>query len=74
MSPMQTYIPQASLRGSSWGELSYTIPEDADRACFTGLFQALDQNLHHLYLMGYGISDTSLEEVPSDESCSSRLF
>ena len=71
---MQTYIPQASLRGSSWGELSYTIPEDADRTCFKGLFQALDRNLHHLPLTGHGISDASLEEAHSDERCLSRLF
>ncbi|XP_061022272.1 ATP-binding cassette sub-family A member 13 [Dama dama] len=60
---IQTYIPQASLRGSSRGELSYMIPEGADRACFEGLFQALDQNLHQLHLTGYGLSDTTLEEV-----------
>ncbi|XP_043729287.1 ATP-binding cassette sub-family A member 13 isoform X2 [Cervus elaphus] len=60
---IQTYIPQASLRGSSRGELSYMIPEGADRACFEGLFEALDQNLHQLHLTGYGLSDTTLEEV-----------
>ncbi|XP_020919565.1 ATP-binding cassette sub-family A member 13 isoform X7 [Sus scrofa] len=60
---IQTYIPRASLRGCSGGELSYVIPQDADRACFRGLFQALDQNLQHLHLTGYGISDTTLEEV-----------
>ncbi|CAM9884095.1 unnamed protein product [Rangifer tarandus platyrhynchus] len=60
---IQSYIPQASLRGSSRGELSYMIPEGADRACFEGLFQALDQNLHQLHLTGYGLSDTTLEEV-----------
>ncbi|KAI4584687.1 hypothetical protein MJG53_006221, partial [Ovis ammon polii x Ovis aries] len=59
---IQTYLPQASLRGSSEGELSYVIPEGADRACFRGLFQALDQNLHQLRLTGYGLSDTTLEE------------
>uniref|UniRef100_A0A8C6FU00 ATP binding cassette subfamily A member 13 n=1 Tax=Moschus moschiferus TaxID=68415 RepID=A0A8C6FU00_MOSMO len=71
---IQTYLPQASLRGSSQGELNYMIPEDADRACFKGLFQALDQNLHQLRLTGYGLSDTTLEEVPADERYSSRLF
>jgi len=50
------------------------IPEGADRACFRGLFQALDQNLHQLCLTGYGLSDTTLEEVPADERYSSRLF
>uniref|UniRef100_A0A4W2DCD1 ABC transporter domain-containing protein n=1 Tax=Bos indicus x Bos taurus TaxID=30522 RepID=A0A4W2DCD1_BOBOX len=60
---IQTYLPQASLQSSSQGELSYVIPEGADRACFRGLFQALDQNLHQLCLTGYGLSDTTLEEV-----------
>uniref|UniRef100_A0A4W2EV16 ABC transporter domain-containing protein n=1 Tax=Bos indicus x Bos taurus TaxID=30522 RepID=A0A4W2EV16_BOBOX len=64
---IQTYLPQASLQSSSQGELSYVIPEGADRACFRGLFQALDQNLHQLCLTGYGLSDTTLEEVPADE-------
>ena len=50
------------------------IPEGADRACFEGLFQALDLNLHQLHLTGYGLSDTTLEEVPANERCSSRLF
>ncbi|EPY85511.1 hypothetical protein CB1_000372021, partial [Camelus ferus] len=60
-----TLTKQASLRGSSGAELSYTIPEEADRAAFEGLFQALDQNLRRLRLTGYGLSDATLEEVPS---------
>uniref|UniRef100_A0A8C5XUF3 ATP binding cassette subfamily A member 13 n=1 Tax=Microcebus murinus TaxID=30608 RepID=A0A8C5XUF3_MICMU len=60
---IQIYIPQAFLKDSSGGELTYTIPKDADKTCFKGLFQALDHNLHHLHLTGYGISDTTLEEV-----------
>lgn len=51
------------------------IPEGADRACFRGLFPGpLDQNLHQLRLTGYGLSDTTLEEVPADERYLSRLF
>lgn len=60
---IQIYIPQAFLKDSCGGELTYTIPKDADRTCFKGLCQALDQNLQHLHLTGYGISDTTLEEV-----------
>ncbi|XP_055994396.1 ATP-binding cassette sub-family A member 13 [Sorex fumeus] len=60
---IQSYIPQAFLKDTSGCELTYTIPRDVDRIGFKGLFQALDQNLHHLYLTGYGISDTTLEEV-----------
>ncbi|XP_008580998.1 PREDICTED: ATP-binding cassette sub-family A member 13-like, partial [Galeopterus variegatus] len=60
---IQIYVPQAFLKDSRRGELTYTIPKDTDKACFKGLFQALDQNLHQLHLTGYGISDTTLEEV-----------
>ncbi|XP_021570031.1 ATP-binding cassette sub-family A member 13-like [Carlito syrichta] len=60
---IQIYIPQAFLKNCRGGELTYTIPRDVDRTCFKGLFQALDQNLHQLHLTGYGISDTTLEEV-----------
>ncbi|XP_045876226.1 ATP-binding cassette sub-family A member 13 [Meles meles] len=60
---IQTYIPQAFLKDSSGGELVYGLPQDADRACFKGLFQALEQNLHSLRVTGFGISDTTLEEV-----------
>ncbi|GAB1295814.1 ATP-binding cassette sub-family A member 13 [Apodemus speciosus] len=60
---IQVYIPQAFLKDSRGGELTYTIPKDADKTCFKGLCQALDQNLQHLHLTGYGISDTTLEEV-----------
>ena len=62
---IQTYIPQAFLKDSSGAELVYGIPKDADRACFKGLFQTLEQNLDHLHLTGFGISDATLEEVRS---------
>uniref|UniRef100_A0A673SY29 ATP binding cassette subfamily A member 13 n=1 Tax=Suricata suricatta TaxID=37032 RepID=A0A673SY29_SURSU len=60
---IQTYIPQAFLKDHSGAELVYGIPREADRACFKGLFQALEQNLHQLHLTGFGISDATLEEV-----------
>ncbi|XP_013375964.1 PREDICTED: ATP-binding cassette sub-family A member 13 [Chinchilla lanigera] len=60
---IQAYVPQAVLRGSSGRELTYTLPQDADKACFKGLFQALDQSLQPLHLSGYGISAPTLEEV-----------
>ncbi|XP_053782062.1 ATP-binding cassette sub-family A member 13 isoform X8 [Desmodus rotundus] len=60
---VQTYVPQARLRDSSGRELSYAVPEDADRAGLKGLFQALEQNQHRLCLTGCGLSDPSLEEV-----------
>lgn len=63
---IQTYVPQAFLKDSSGAELVYGIPREADRACFKGLFQALEQNLPELHLTGFGISDATLEEVRSD--------
>ncbi|XP_075413429.1 ATP-binding cassette sub-family A member 13 [Tenrec ecaudatus] len=59
---IQSYVPQAFLKSSSGSELTYALPKDTDKASFTELFQDLDQNLHHLQLTGYGISDTTLEE------------
>lgn len=60
---IKIYIPQAFLKDSSGSELTYAIPKDTDKACFKGLLQALDENLRQLHLTGYGISDTTLEEV-----------
>ncbi|XP_074139691.1 LOW QUALITY PROTEIN: ATP-binding cassette sub-family A member 13 [Sminthopsis crassicaudata] len=60
---IQIYIPKAFLKENGGNELTYVIPKDTDKTCFKGLFQALDQNLHQLHLTGYGISDTTLEEV-----------
>uniref|UniRef100_A0A8C2TX46 ATP binding cassette subfamily A member 13 n=1 Tax=Coturnix japonica TaxID=93934 RepID=A0A8C2TX46_COTJA len=60
---VQTHIPEAFLKENSGTELTYVVPERADKTSFKGLFQALDQSLHHLHVAGYGISDTTLEEV-----------
>ncbi|XP_014727841.1 PREDICTED: ATP-binding cassette sub-family A member 13 [Sturnus vulgaris] len=60
---VQTHIPEAFLKENSGSELTYVIPERADKTSFKGLFQALDQSLQHLHVTGYGISDTTLEEV-----------
>nr|XP_041569928.1 ATP-binding cassette sub-family A member 13 [Taeniopygia guttata] len=60
---VQTHIPEAFLKDNSGTELTYVIPERADKTSFKGLFQALDQSLQHLHVIGYGISDTTLEEV-----------
>ncbi|XP_066182901.1 ATP-binding cassette sub-family A member 13 [Sylvia atricapilla] len=60
---VQTHIPEAFLKENSGTELTYVIPERADKMSFKGLFQALDQSLQHLHVTGYGISDTTLEEV-----------
>ena len=56
---VQTHIPEAFLKENSGTEITYVIPERADKTSFKGLFQALDQNLHRLHVTGYGISDTT---------------
>ncbi|XP_064285301.1 ATP-binding cassette sub-family A member 13 isoform X1 [Passer domesticus] len=60
---VQTHIPEAFLKDNSGTELTYVIPERADKTSFKGLFHALDQSLQDLHVTGYGISDTTLEEV-----------
>ncbi|KAM4685389.1 ATP-binding cassette sub-family A member 13 isoform 4-T7 [Amazona ochrocephala] len=60
---VQTHIPEAFLKENSGTELTYVIPERADKTSFKSLFQALDQSLHRLHVTGYGISNTTLEEV-----------
>lgn len=60
---VQTHIPEAFLKENSGTEVTYVIPEMADKTSFKSLFQALDQSLHRLHVTGYGISDTTLEEV-----------
>ncbi|CAD7687011.1 unnamed protein product [Nyctereutes procyonoides] len=60
---IQSHVPDAFLRDSRRGELVYGLPRDADRARFGALFRALEHNLPRLRLTGFGISDTTLEEV-----------
>ncbi|XP_069469529.1 ATP-binding cassette sub-family A member 13 [Ambystoma mexicanum] len=60
---VQAYIPNAFLKEKSSTELTYVIPVTADKTAFEGLFQALDEHMHLLHLTGYGISDTTLEEI-----------
>uniref|UniRef100_A0A8B9J0P7 ATP binding cassette subfamily A member 13 n=1 Tax=Amazona collaria TaxID=241587 RepID=A0A8B9J0P7_9PSIT len=60
---VQTHIPETFLKENSGTELTYVIPERADKTSFKSLFQALDQSLHRLHVTGYGISNTTLEEV-----------
>uniref|UniRef100_A0A8C2TW50 ATP binding cassette subfamily A member 13 n=1 Tax=Coturnix japonica TaxID=93934 RepID=A0A8C2TW50_COTJA len=71
---VQTHIPEAFLKENSGTELTYVVPERADKTSFKGLFQALDQSLHHLHVAGYGISDTTLEEVYLVFFCNGAFF
>lgn len=71
---VQTHVPEAFLKENSGTELTYVIPERADKTSFKGLFQALDQSLQHLHVTGYGISDTTLEEVLVVFLCNDIFF
>ncbi|XP_050793593.1 ATP-binding cassette sub-family A member 13 [Gopherus flavomarginatus] len=63
ISLVQFYVPEAFLKENSASELTIVIPVKANKASFKGLFQAMDENLERLHVTGYGISDTTLEEV-----------
>ncbi|XP_069073042.1 ATP-binding cassette sub-family A member 13 [Pleurodeles waltl] len=60
---VQSFIPNAFLKEKSSTEITYMIPAMAEKAAFEQLFQALDENMQMLHLTGYGISDTTLEEI-----------
>lgn len=61
---VQRQVPGARLVEELPHELVLTLPyKGALDGSFAGLFQELDQQLEELGLAGYGISDTSLEEV-----------
>ncbi|XP_055016079.1 phospholipid-transporting ATPase ABCA1-like isoform X2 [Boleophthalmus pectinirostris] len=58
------HIPGARLVEDLGHELTYVLPYSAAKdGAFVDLFRALDQNLHHLGISSYGVSDTSLEEI-----------
>lgn len=61
---VQRQVPGARLVEELPHELVLTLPyKGALDGSFAGLFQELDQRLEELGLAGYGISDTSLEEI-----------
>jgi len=57
-------LPAAYLKAESNHELHYILPfDEAKKGGFEKLFGALDSALAELQVAGYGIADTSLEEV-----------
>ncbi|XP_069768069.1 ATP-binding cassette sub-family A member 13-like isoform X2 [Narcine bancroftii] len=60
---VKEHIPQAFLKENAFGELTYVIPTVEDKTAYENLWHALDGNMENLYLSGYRISDTTLEEV-----------
>jgi len=61
---IQSHLPEAELVENLSSELIYQLPDDAASVSkFEQLFVDLDSRLSELGISGYGISNTSLEEV-----------
>lgn len=64
---IQAHVPEARLKEAQGGDLVYSLPPftSSNASSYRSLLTALDTNLDALQLGGYGISDTTLEEVSS---------
>ncbi|KAF3843011.1 hypothetical protein F7725_001860 [Dissostichus mawsoni] len=62
---IQAHVPEARLKEAQGGDLVYSLPpfKSSNASSYRSLLTALDANLDALQLGGYGISDTTLEEV-----------
>ena len=61
---IQSHLPEAVLVENLSSELIYQLPDDAASVSkFEQLFADLDNKSSELGISGYGISNTSLEEV-----------
>ncbi|KAM9347110.1 glucosylceramide transporter ABCA12 [Symphorus nematophorus] len=62
---IQAHVPEARLNEAQGGDLVYSLPpfSSSNASSYRSLLTALDSNLDALQLGGYGISDTTLEEV-----------
>jgi len=61
---LQSHVPEAVLVENLTSELIYRLPDDtASIGKFEQLFVDLDRRKSELRISGYGISNTSLEEV-----------
>ncbi|XP_060910213.1 uncharacterized protein abca12 isoform X2 [Labrus mixtus] len=62
---IQAHVPEARLKEAQGGDLVYSLPafNSSNASSYRSLLTALDANLDTLQLGGYGISDTTLEEV-----------
>nr|XP_046260291.1 glucosylceramide transporter ABCA12 [Scatophagus argus] len=62
---IQAHVPEARLKEALGGDLVYSLPpfSSSNASSYRSLLTALDANLEALQLGGYGISDTTLEEV-----------
>ncbi|XP_034416854.1 ATP-binding cassette sub-family A member 12 isoform X2 [Cyclopterus lumpus] len=62
---IQAHVPEARLKEALGSDLVYSLPPftSSNASSYRSLLTALDSNLDALQLGGYGISDTTLEEV-----------
>ncbi|XP_068429142.1 uncharacterized protein abca12 [Clinocottus analis] len=62
---IQAHVPEARLKEALGSDLVYSLPPftSSNASSYRSLLTALDTNLDALQLGGYGISDTTLEEV-----------
>ncbi|XP_034550567.1 uncharacterized protein abca12 [Notolabrus celidotus] len=62
---IQAHVPEARLKEAQGGDLVYSLPPftSSNASSYRSLLTALDSNLDALQLGGYGVSDTTLEEV-----------
>ncbi|XP_059199203.1 glucosylceramide transporter ABCA12 [Centropristis striata] len=62
---IQAHVPEARLKEAQGRDLVYSLPPftSSNASSYRSLLTALDSNLEALQLGGYGISDTTLEEV-----------
>uniref|UniRef100_A0A665XAY9 ATP-binding cassette, sub-family A (ABC1), member 12 n=1 Tax=Echeneis naucrates TaxID=173247 RepID=A0A665XAY9_ECHNA len=62
---VQAHVPEARLKEAQGGDLIYSLPPftSSNASSYRSLLTALDSNLEALQLGGYGISDTTLEEI-----------
>jgi len=56
------FVPDAKIMSTAGGEMSYRLPLTSV-AQFPGLLQQLEERRHAMGIGGYGISQTTLEEV-----------
>uniref|UniRef100_A0A3B3Y4Z8 ABC transporter domain-containing protein n=1 Tax=Poecilia mexicana TaxID=48701 RepID=A0A3B3Y4Z8_9TELE len=59
------HLPEARLKEAQRGDVVYSLPPftSSNASSYRSLLTALDANLDDLQLGGYGVSDTTLEEV-----------
>ncbi|XP_015235444.1 PREDICTED: ATP-binding cassette sub-family A member 12 [Cyprinodon variegatus] len=62
---IQAHLPEARLKETQRGDVVYSLPPftSSNASSYRSLLTALDANLDDLQLGGYGVSDTTLEEV-----------